>query len=265
MSHPDPPDDDRIDALLRAATRRAPASDPALDPADPDPAETIDDGALRAWRTGALDDAGTAAVDAALADSPEDRALAREIARGAAPDASLYAWAEAQRPAAPARPMTRYAALALAAAVLVSAGVALLWRGRPAPPDYVASALMGGAQTVRGEGEAGERPVFGPSGRLIVRLRPAEATEPPPVRAFVARPGEPLRAIPAAVTPAPGGAMQVEVAPTVLGDQYGEWELFLALGEPDPPAEGRLFAAAREDGARWFAFAWRYAAAEVPP
>ncbi|MCB9552611.1 MAG: hypothetical protein R3F65_08990 [bacterium] len=264
MSHPESPDDDRIDALLRVATRRAPA--PELDPDDPTAPETIDDGALRAWRTGALDDEGIAAVDAALAESPADRALAREVARGAAPDASLYAWAEAQIPSARAGPTRRYAALALAATVLISAGVALWWRGgRPAPPAYVASALLGGAQTVRGEEAATARPAFGPNGRLIVRLRPVEATEPPPVRAFVARPGEPLRAIPAAVTPAPGGAMQVEVAAGVLGGQYGDWELFLALGEPDAPAEGRPFAEAREDGARWFAFAWRYVADEVPP
>lgn len=258
-----PPDDDRLDALLRAATRRG--GDPEPDD-DPDARETVDDGALRAWRTGALDETGTAAIDAALAASPEDRALARSIARDAGPDAALYTWAEAQGPQVKARPLTRWAGVLLAAAVLVAAGVTLFGRRGVAPDDYHASALIGGVAELRGEEEpSAEVPVFVAEGRLIVRLRPDAAREAPPVRAFVARPGGALGAVPVQVTPAPGGAMQVEFAPSVLGREYGEWRLYLALGAPDVAVEGRPYAEAKDDGAQWFEFAWRFAPDEGAP
>lgn len=275
MSHPErPPVDDRLDALLRAAMRRAPDPPSDVDAVDADPEEspeTVDDGALRAWRMGSLDAEGTAAIDAALADSPADRALARAVALGSTPDASLYAWAEAQRPQR-AQPMSRTATrwpatrLLLAAAVLIAAGAALLLRRDAALPGYVAGDLSGFVQTVRGEGDGpGERPVFAPRSVIGVKLRPLEAREPPPVQGFVARPGGPLRAVPVQVTPAPGGALQVEFSPAALGAQYGDWQLYLALGEPEKSVAGRAFEAGGDEGAQWFEFAWRYAPVEEGP
>lgn len=272
MSHPErPPVDDRLDALLRAAMRRAPDPPSDVDEIDADSEddrETVDDGALRAWRMGSLDAEGTAAIDAALADSPADRALARAVALGSAPDASLYAWAEAQRPQSISRTATRWPAtrLLLAAAVLIAAGAALLLRRDAALPGYVAGDLSGFVQTVRGEGDApGERPVFAPRSVIGVKLRPLEAREPPPVQGFVARPGGPLRAVPVQVTPAPGGALQVEFSPAALGAEYGDWQLYLALGEPAKSVAGRAFEADRADDAQWFEFAWRYAPVEEGP
>lgn len=264
--HDPPPDDDRLDALLRAAARRS--ADPATEPEAPDEAaiETVDDGALRAWRTGRLDDDASAAVEGALAASADDRALLRAVAFDAAPSDALLQWAEAAGPSAKTRTRPRWAGLALAATVLVAVGVALLAPRGGDEARYRSSALLGGAQELRGDDTpSAEVPVFHPEGRLTVRLRPEEAGEPPPVEVFFARPDGPLRAVEAAVKPAPGGAMEVAVSPRSLGEAFGEYRLYVALGEPDAAAAGRTFGEVSDDGRQWFEYRWRYAPVEEAP
>lgn len=253
MKPSDPPeDDDRLDALLRAAMRGA--SDEAPE------AETIDDGALRAWRSGALDEAGAAAVEGALAASAEDRALARASAEPV--DPALVQWAEARWRAeqrAPTRAW-RWSGLALAAAALLAVGAAMLLRG-PEAPAYVASPLMGGASDLRSDAtpHAGP-PAFRAGGVLRVVLRPPVAGEAPAVAVYVARPGAALRAVPAEVSVADGGAVTVEAPARALFAEPGDWRLYVALG--DAPADpGAPFdeVRAQSPAAQWFEFPLIYA------
>lgn len=268
--HDPPPDDDRLDTLLRAAARRSP---PAERGAPDDAIETVDDGALRAWRTGRLDDEASAAIEGALAASAADRALLRAVASDDRPSEALLQWAEAAAPSAPAparpRRMVRWGGLALAATVLVGVGVALWAPWAPGGiegPRYQSSALLGGAQVLRGDdAPSAEVPVFHPEGRLTVRLRPEEAAEAPPVEVFFAPAGGALQAVEAAVKPAPGGAMEVALSPGALDEAFGEYRLYVALGEPDAAAAGRSFAEARDDGRQWFEYRWRLAPVEEAP
>lgn len=264
MSTSDPTDDDdRLDALLRAATA---AREPS-DPPEPQPEDTVDDGLIRAWRAGALDDEATAALEAQLAESPTARAVAAASAEPV-PDA-LLTWAEQQAPraapaptrarrglalAAVARGRTR-GGLALAAVALIAVGATLLLR--PGQPDYhyVTSPLAGGAATVRSEAAVGGVPVFRAQGILQVTLRPEVAGEAPPVAAFVARPDGVLRAVPISVETPPGGAVVIQApAGRIFGSEHGEWRFYVALGEPGR-AEGRIFAEARAGSeSLWFEY-----------
>ncbi len=264
--HDPPPDDDRLDALLRTAARRS--ADPLTEPEPDEAIETVDDGALRAWRTGRLDDDASAAIEGALAASADDRALLRAVAFDEAPSEALLQRAEAAASGARStgRTRPRWAGLALAATVLVAVGVAVLAPRGGDEARYQSSALLGGAQALRGEETPSvEVPVFHPEGRLTLRLRPEEAGEPPPVEVFFASPDGPLQAVEAAVKPAPGGAMEVAVSPRSLGAAFGEYRLYVALGEPDAAAAGRGFGEVSDDGRQWFEYRWRYAPVEEAP
>lgn len=247
----DPEGEDRLDALLRAASRRRPAVEPESEPED----DPIDDGVLRAWRAGALSDEAAAEFEAALAASPEGRALAAASAEPA-PE-SLMTWAEQQAPrqAPVTAPRSAFRPiLVLAAVALVGVGIALMTRPVPGI-EYVTSPLSGGAATVRSEAAVEGVPVFRPGGVLEVTLRPREAGRAPSVSGFVAPEGGPLRAVAVAVDEAEGGAVTVQApAERLFGTEYGPWRFYVVLGEPGA-AGGRIFAEARNGGdGQWFEY-----------
>lgn len=240
-----------LDAVLRAARARRRPVEPMH----------VDDGLLRAWQAGALDEDAAAQLEGKLADSPEARTLAR-AQREATPDA-LLAWAEAQMPRRPR--VGRFATLALAAGLILAAGLWSLWRASDTPvPAYSASSLLGGAQTLRGEATPASRPVFLPDGRLTVKLRPEQPGPAPAVAIFVAAPGEPLQAATADVQTAPGGGLVISAATGALfGDRFGPWQLYVVLGRPAKPIAARPAAEAAADNpaTRWFEFGLDYAEA----
>ncbi len=251
--HDDDPDgDDRLDALLRAAMGGPPGPTDDAAEAEPDD-DDIDDGLIRAWRAGALSDDAGAALEGQLAASPEARALAAASIEPV-PE-PLLTWAEQQAPRAAAPRRGWRPLLALAAVALLAVGGGLLLLRSGVEHAYVTSPLTGGAATVRSEAAVGGVPVFRPGGVLEVTLRPPQAGEAPPVAAFVAPEGGPLRAVAAAVERVEGGAVIVRApAGRLFGSEYGPWRFYVALGDPGRAA-GRIFDEAREAGdAQWFEY-----------
>lgn len=189
-----------LDDLL-AATRRS----------APDSAERVDTADLMALRAGTLDAARADAVQAALLDDPEGRALLLELAD-----------------AAPAR---RRWPIVLAVAALLLAGVigGLLLRSGP---RWVADPMMGVQQVRDTPAPTATPPLFRPQTPVPLVLRPEHATDArPPVSISVTGAG-PARAIePAGTWAATGVWRWTPLARDLFGAQPGAYTIEIWFGD----------------------------------
>ena len=210
---------------------RAPVSDTAaawlraVPPAPPAEAPCVDDGVLLALGAGRLPDDRLAAVDRHLATCAACRSLLRELA-APVPERVFDALVSATP-----LPATRRWWPALVAAAL-AAGVTLMllpFGGPSRVPAYVLHGPYGGVQQTR---SVQATHVFGPDSRLKILLRPsADLTGgTPTLRAFVAKPGGVLVAVPeSAVTGGVGGAWRLQAPAASLFTAAGKYTVHLAL------------------------------------
>ena len=207
----------------------------------PDPqlqGECPDEGLLIAYRRQALEAEAAAAVERHLLGCNECRALSVELVRPVSEQ--LYARLEAQvLPAARAGRRRRRGAGPAGGLRAAAAAILLMLRPPSGPaelPAYELEGPLGGLKVHRRSDEVPSA-TFLPHSRLKILLRPAnpapEPSLPLALRAFVARPGGPLRPVPAgAVSGGQGGAFRLEASAAALfGDQPGVWLVHLALGQ----------------------------------
>jgi hypothetical protein len=152
--------DDEADRLLRAV------------PETRVPALRLDDGVLLAYREGKLGEQEAANVERLLANDPEARALLRELSQPVSAEE-----VESLARLTPPTPRRKWAPLVLGGLGTAAAATLAILVARPvkAPLDY-ALEVEGLAAPSRG---AGQGVVLPSTGRLVVRLRPAIATEAP--------------------------------------------------------------------------------------
>ncbi len=229
------------DSELETTLRRLPFA--AADP------RGCDDGLLAAWLAGRLDEAGSEAVEAHLAECRPCRDLVLELRRGAPGEAAM-ARALALLPSRRRWPLFA-AALTAAAAVL-----ALVLLRPAAAPDYTIEGPFGGVQAHRDA--PGVAATFLPYSQ--VRLELAPAGESAPLSVYVSRPGGVLRAAPPDVIEAgPGGAYRVRFrADALLGPEPGPWVIHLVLGAAGADRDGETAPETPPRGAAWHRVAVEY-------
>lgn len=197
----------------------------------------LDDGLIRAFRAGALDEAERARVAGLLADSADDRALLRAYAAsdqadsGVDPDVMSVArvMARYERP----RRQRQWAAVgAVVVALAAALAVFILRPGEgPGTDAWRLDGPMGGVVLQRGEEAASSVFVPGSRFRLFVRPRAPLSGPPPTCRAMLSSPSGKTRVVASEhLTVADNGVCRLSAPAEVLFDTFGTWKVALVIG-----------------------------------